>query len=36
MNHWLQQIDVYFSVHLVDEEQKISFARLKLEGYALT
>jgi hypothetical protein len=35
-NHWLQQIEVYFSVHHIEEEEKISFARLKLEGHALT
>jgi hypothetical protein len=36
MNHWLQQLEFYFSVHHIDEEHKISFARLKLEGHALT
>jgi hypothetical protein len=36
LNHWLQQLEVYFSVHNIDEEQKISFSRLKLEGHALT
>jgi hypothetical protein len=36
LNHWLQQLEVYFSVHHIDEEQNISFARLKLEGHALT
>jgi hypothetical protein len=36
LNHWLQQLEVYFSIHHIDEEQKISFARLKLEGHALT
>jgi hypothetical protein len=36
MNNWLQQLEVYFSVHHIDEEKKISFARMKLEGHALT
>ena len=36
MYHWLQQLEVYFNVHHIDEEQNISFARLKLEGHALT
>ena len=36
LNHWLQQLEVYFSIHHIDEEQKISFASLKLEGHALT
>jgi hypothetical protein len=36
LNHWLQQLEFYFSVHLIDEEKNISFARLKLEGHALT
>jgi hypothetical protein len=36
LNNWLQQLGFYFNVHLVDEEQKISFTRLKLEGRALT
>jgi hypothetical protein len=27
---------VYFNVHNIDEEQKISFVRPKLEGHALT
>lgn len=36
LNHWLQQLEVYFSVHHIEEGQKISFARLKLEGHALT
>jgi hypothetical protein len=26
LNHWLQQLEVYFSVHNIDEEQKISFS----------
>jgi hypothetical protein len=34
-NHWLQQLEVYFNVHHIDE-QKISFSRFKLEGHALT
>jgi hypothetical protein len=25
LNHWLQQLEVYFSIHHIDEEQKISF-----------
>jgi hypothetical protein len=36
LNHWLQQLEVYFYVHGIDEEQKISFRKLKLEGHALT
>jgi hypothetical protein len=32
LNHWLHQLEVYFSIHHVDEEQKISFARLKLRA----
>jgi hypothetical protein len=29
LNHWLQQLEVYFSVHNINEERKFSFARLK-------
>jgi hypothetical protein len=36
LNYRLHQLEVYFSVHNIDEEKKISFARLKLEGHALT
>jgi hypothetical protein len=36
MNHSLQQLEVYFSVHHIDEGQNISFAILKLEGHDLT
>jgi hypothetical protein len=36
MNHWLQQLEVYFSIHHIDEEKNISFSMLKLEGHALT
>ena len=36
LNLWLQQLEFYFSVHHIDEEQNISFVRLKLEGHALT
>jgi hypothetical protein len=35
-NHCLQHLEVYFSIHHIDEGQQISFSRLKLEGYALT
>jgi hypothetical protein len=35
LNHWLQQLEVYFSVYNIEEEQKISFVWLKLEGHAL-
>jgi hypothetical protein len=35
LNHWLQQLEVYFNVHHIDEEQNISFSRLKLEGHVL-
>ena len=30
LNNWLQQLEVYFSIHQIDEEKKISFSRLKL------
>jgi hypothetical protein len=36
LNHWLQQLQVYFSIHHIDEEREIKFSRLKLEGHALT
>jgi hypothetical protein len=36
LNHWWQQLEVYFSIHHIKEEQKISFVGLKLEGHALT
>jgi hypothetical protein len=36
LNYWLHQLELYFSVHRIDEEKKISFVRLKLEGHALT
>jgi hypothetical protein len=36
LQHWLQHLEVYFSVHNIDEEHKISFSQLKLEGHALT
>ena len=36
LNNWLQQLEVYFSIHKIDEEQKNSFVWLKLEGHALT
>ena len=36
LNHWPQQLEVYFSIHQIDKQQEISFARLKLEGHALT
>ena len=36
LNHWLQQLEVYFSVHNIDEEKKISFSQLKLGGNSLT
>jgi hypothetical protein len=36
LRHWLQQLDIYFSIHHIDEENNISFARSKLEGHALT
>jgi hypothetical protein len=35
LNHWSQQLEVYFSIDHIDEGQKISLARLKLEGHAL-
>jgi hypothetical protein len=30
LNHWLQQLEVYFSVHCIDKRKMNSFARLKL------
>jgi hypothetical protein len=36
LNHSLQQLEIYFNIHHVDEEKNISFARMKLEGHALT
>lgn len=32
LNHWLQQLEVYFSVDQIEEEQKISFVRAKIRG----
>jgi hypothetical protein len=36
LNHWLQQLEFYFSVHHIDEGKNISFSRLNLQGHALT
>jgi hypothetical protein len=36
LNHWLKKIEFYFSVHHIDEEHKISFSILNLEGHDLT
>jgi len=36
LNQWLQQLEFYFSVHNIEEEQKILFTQLKLEVHALT
>jgi hypothetical protein len=36
LNHWLQLLEVYFSVHNIVEEQNISFSGLKLKGCSLT
>lgn len=36
LNHWLQQLEVYSTIHHIEEEQEILFAKLKLEGHALT
>lgn len=36
LNHHFQQLEVYFNDHHIEEEQNISFSRLKLEGHALT
>lgn len=36
LNHQLQQLEVYFSVHHIEEENNISFAWLKLQVYSLT
>jgi hypothetical protein len=35
LKHWFQQLEVYFSIHHIDEEKNISFVRLKLEGHYL-
>jgi hypothetical protein len=35
MNQWLQQMEVYFSVHEVTGKQNIYFSQLNLEGHAL-
>ena len=35
-NQWLQQLDVYLSLHAISEEKIISFTWLNLEGHALT
>jgi hypothetical protein len=36
INHWLQQLEVYFSIHHIDEGKNISFSILMLEVHALT
>jgi hypothetical protein len=36
LNHWLHQLEVYFSVHNIDEEKKNSFTQLELEDHKLT
>ena len=36
LNHWLQQLEVYFNIHQIEEEQHIPFAWMKLEGHAFT
>jgi len=36
LNHWLQQLEVYFNIHHIDEEHKIPFFRLKLDSHDLT
>lgn len=35
-NQWLQNLDVYLSVHAISEEKIISFTLLNLESHALT
>lgn len=35
LNHWLYKLELYFNIRDIDEEQKISFARLELGGNAL-
>lgn len=35
LNHWLQQLEVYFNVHHIVEEYWIPFSILKLKGLAL-
>jgi hypothetical protein len=36
LQHWLQHLEVYFSVHNIDEEHKIPFSQLKIEDHAQT
>jgi hypothetical protein len=36
LNHWLQQLEFYFSVQHIEEAQNIYFAIMKLEGHSLT
>ena len=36
MNHWLQQLEIYFNFHHIYEKKNISFSRLNLEGHDLT
>jgi hypothetical protein len=35
LNQWMQQMEVYFSMHEVTGKQNIVFSWLKLEGHAL-
>lgn len=35
LNPWLQYSKVYFSIHHIEEKEKIPFSLLKLEGHAL-
>jgi hypothetical protein len=36
LNHWLQNLELYFNFHHIEEDQKILFAILELVGHALT
>ena len=36
LNHWLQQLEAYFSVYHIGEEHRISFDGLKLKGHVLS
>jgi len=36
LNHWLQKLEFYSIFHHIDEEQRISFVRLNLDGRNLT
>jgi Ty3 transposon capsid-like protein len=35
LNNWIRQLEVYFSCYSFSDKEKISFSRLKMDGYAL-